>query len=105
MDIPLRIDTVERDGSLVLAVHGELDIATSPMLDDALAAARGTDVARIVVDLLAVSFIDSTALHVLIRHVRAEDGRGRIQLTKGSPQTRRLFQLTGASEFLPFVPD
>jgi anti-anti-sigma factor len=102
---PLRIDAVERDDSLVLEVHGELDIATSPMLDDALAGARRTDVARIVVDLVAVSFIDSTALHVLIRHVRAEADRRRIQLTKSSPQTRRLFQLTGAAEFLPFVPE
>jgi anti-sigma B factor antagonist len=105
LDIPLRIDTVERAGSLVLAVAGELDIATSPVLDDALTRARGTAAASIVIDLSAVSFIDSTALHVLIRHVRAEDARDRLHLTRGSPQTRRLFELTGAFEYLPFVPD
>ncbi len=105
LDPPLRIDTVERGGSLVLVVQGELDIATSPLLDEALARARATDAANIVVDLLAVSFIDSTGLHVLIRHTRADEGRARVRLTRGSPQTQRVFELSGALEYLPFVSD
>jgi anti-anti-sigma factor len=105
LDVPFRIDTVERGGSLVLVVHGELDIATSPLLDEALVRALDTDATRIVVDLLAVSFIDSTGLHVLIKHARPEGGQARVRLTKGSPQTRRLFELTGAFDFLPFLPE
>jgi anti-sigma B factor antagonist len=103
LDVPLRIETVERDGSLVLVVRGELDITTSPLLDEALVRAQATDAASIVVDLLAVSFIDSTGLHVLIRHTRVENPRARVVLTRGSPQTQRLFELTGASEYLPFL--
>jgi anti-anti-sigma factor len=103
LDTALSIDTVERDGSLALVVRGELDITTSPLLDDALLRARDTDVTRIIVDLLAVSFIDSTGLHVLIKHAGAEGGDPRIRLTKGSPQAQRLFELTGASNYLPFV--
>lgn len=102
MDVPLRIDTVERDGSLVLAVQGELDISTSPLLDEALARARATDAARIVVDLRKIGFMDSTGLHVLIKHARAENGRSRLRLTKASPQAQRLFQLSGTLEYLPF---
>jgi anti-sigma B factor antagonist len=102
---PLRIDTVGRDGSLVLVVDGELDIVTSPLLDEALVRARATDAAGIVVDLLGVSFIDSTALHVLIKHAGAEDGRARLRLTKGSPQIQRVFELSGTLDFLPFVPE
>jgi len=102
-DIPLRIDTVGRDGSLVLVVQGELDIATSPLLDEALTRAQATRATSIVVDLLGVTFIDSTALHVLIKHAGAEDGRARIRLTKGSPQTQRVFELSGALDHLPFV--
>jgi anti-anti-sigma factor len=104
-DAPLRIDTAERDGSLVLTVQGELDILTSPLLDEALARARATDAQRIVVDLLKISFIDSTGLHVLIRHAQAENGRARVRLTKGSPQTHRLFELSGALDYLPFVSE
>ena len=105
MNTPLRIDTVGRDDSLVLVVHGELDIVTSPLLDETLLRARGTSTPSIVVDLHAVSFIDSTGLHVLIKHVQAEDDRARIRLTKGSPQTQRLFELIGAADYLPFVSE
>jgi anti-sigma B factor antagonist len=105
LDTPLRIDTVERGGSLVLVVEGELEITTSPLLDTALVRARGTNAKRIVVDLDAVSFIDSTGLHVLIRHTSIEDRRPRIHLTKGSPQVQRLFELSGAADFLPFVSE
>ena len=103
LEAPLNIDIVGRDGSLVLVVQGELDIATSPLLDQALGQARATGATSIVVDLLAVSFIDSTALHVLLKHARADNGRARVRLTKGSPQTQRLFELTGVLDYLPFV--
>jgi anti-sigma B factor antagonist len=96
---------IERDGSLVLVVAGEVDITTSFLLDEALERARATDAASIVVDLLAVSFIDSTGLHTLIKHVRLEDPRARIRLTRGSPHTQRVFELSGASEHLPFLPE
>jgi anti-sigma B factor antagonist len=105
LDAPLRIDTVERGGSLVLVVEGELDITTSPLLDKALVRALGTNATRIVVDLDAVSFIDSTGLHVLIRRAGTEDSRPRIRLTRGSPQVQRLFELSGAADFLPFVSE
>lgn len=103
MDVPLRIETVECDGSLVIAAEGEVDIVTSPLLDEALVRARATGATSIVVDLVKVSFIDSTGLHVLIKHSRAEDHRARISVTRGSGQTRRLFRLSGASQYLSFL--
>jgi anti-sigma B factor antagonist len=104
-DIPLRIDTFGRDGSLVLALEGELDITTSPLLDSALERARATDAVGIVVDLIAVSFMDSTGLHLLIEHTRAEGSRRRIRVTKGSPQVQRLFELSAAQRYLLFVSE
>jgi anti-anti-sigma factor len=99
------IDTVGRDGSLMLLVQGELDIATAPQLDEALAQARETGAASIVVDLQAVSFIDSSGLNVLITHTRGNHGGARVCLTKGSPQAQRVFELSGALDYLPFVSD
>lgn len=103
--IPLRIDAVGRDGSLVLVLEGDLDITTSHLLDEALERAHSTDAISIVVDLVAVSFIDSTGLHVLIKHARAHANRARVRVrvADGSPQVQRLFQLTGASRYLPFA--
>ena len=89
---------------IMLVLEGEIDITTARYLDDALRSARETAAARIVVDLLRVSFIDSTGLHVLVEHTGADDGDSRIRLTKGSPQAQRLFELSGAAEFLPFLP-
>ena len=105
MDAPLRIDTIEHEGSLLLVVAGELDIVTTPLLDEALARARATDAASILVDLSAVSFIDSTGLHVLIRHACAGEGGPRVSLTTPSPQARRVFELSGLLDYLPFVSD
>jgi len=105
LDVPLTIDTVERDCSVVLTVEGELDISTAPLLDEALASALATDAARILVDLDKLGFIDSTGLHVLIKHARDEEHRGRMLVTRGSPQVRRLFELSGAFEYLPFVSE
>jgi anti-sigma B factor antagonist len=103
LESPLRIEIVGRDGSLVLVVEGELDISTSHLLDEALARALDTDALSIVVDLRGVSFMDSTGLHVLIRHT--QESRPRILLTESSPQVQRLFELTGALGYLPFVSE
>jgi anti-sigma B factor antagonist len=102
----LNIDVVERDGSLVLVVEGELDIGTAPMLDQELTRAEASEAGTLVVNLDRVAFIDSTGLHVLIKHaaLSSENGR-RLRLTKGSPQVRRLFEVTGTIEHLPFLPD
>lgn len=104
-DSPLRIEIARRGGSLVLVVRGELDIVSSPLLDRALLRARGTEAGGIVVDLQAVSFIDSTGLHVLIKHARAEGGQTRVRVTKGSPQVQRLFELSGVADYLTFVSE
>ena len=90
---------VERDNSLVLVVEGELDISTAPYLDEALTQAHATDARTIVVDLDHVDFIDSSALHVLIKHACTEQ---RVRLTKGSPQAQRLFELARALNRWPF---
>jgi anti-sigma B factor antagonist len=103
--IPLRIETVGRDGSLVLVLTGELDITTSHLLDAALDRASGTDAVSIVVDLNEVSFIDSTGLHVLVKHARGQASRHRLRVTKGSSQVQRLFELTEAWNYLPLVSE
>jgi anti-sigma B factor antagonist len=106
MEVPLDIDIVERDGSLILVLEGELDIGTAPMLDQELERAETREAETLVVDLDRVAFIDSSGLHVLIKHaaISSQNGR-RLRFTKGSDQVRRLFELTGTADHLPFVPD
>jgi anti-sigma B factor antagonist len=51
---------------LVVTVNGELDIATAPALRDRLAAAIEAGKRRLVIDLSAISFLDSVALATIV---------------------------------------
>ncbi len=102
----MNIDIVERDGVLTLVLAGDIDIATAPWLDEQLCTAEAKDAAAIVVDLDHVGFMDSSGLQVLLRHVAHSRQNGnRLRLTDGSAQVRRLFEVTGVSEHLPFLTD
>ena len=50
-----------------LAVRGEVDLATAPALEDALADAIRESDGALVVDLSGVEFLDSSGLKVLLR--------------------------------------
>ncbi len=100
----MNIDIVQRDRVLTLVIEGDLDIATAPLLDQQLVAAEAQDLATVVVDLDRVDFMDSSGLHVLLRHVAHSSQNGnRLRLTDGSVQVRRLFEVTGVSSQLPFI--
>ena len=43
--------------------------------------------------------------HVILKADQVETPRARVLLTKGSPHTQRVFELSGALEYLPFVSD
>jgi anti-anti-sigma factor len=91
---------------LRVEVEGELDVATAPLLDEALKQAEASDAARIVIDLGGVSFIDSTGLRALLEaNARDAEGEatGRLGITGGSDQAEKLFKLAGVRDKLPFV--
>ncbi|MGH3066273.1 MAG: STAS domain-containing protein [Gaiellaceae bacterium] len=92
---------VERESSVaVVRATGELDAYAAPDLAATLEALSGEP--RVLADLGAVSFLDSTALGVLVRGVRTLDADGslvRIVLPTGS--ARRIFELTTLDRALP----
>ena len=92
--------TVEEDtGAVVVTAAGELDAYVAPELTAALARA-GTS--RLVADLTAVSFLDSTALGLLVRTVRDRGqggGETRVVLPLGT--ARRIFEITTLDRALP----
>jgi anti-sigma B factor antagonist len=61
----------------VITVSGELDIATAPALRDRLDAALETGTRRLVIDLSAITFLDSVALATIVHAKQRlpEDGR------------------------------
>jgi anti-anti-sigma factor len=85
----------------VIIVAGELDIASAPMLKDAIERAREDDAEDLVVDLRDLEFMDVSGLRVLIRaHQHAEEAGGRLRLANVRESVRRLLRLTGANEIL-----
>ncbi len=101
----INIDIVNREGTLWVEIDGELDVATSPELEARLLEAEATDAPAIVIDLAGVSFIDSTGLRALLAaNVRGQADSNRLRITQGGQQARRLFEVAGVLDRLPFIP-
>jgi anti-anti-sigma factor len=71
----------------VFRLRGELDIATAPILEQAVAGAEGP----ITLDCSELQFIDSSGLHVLVRLNR----NGGLTLRNVAPNMRHILELTG----------
>jgi anti-sigma B factor antagonist len=99
----IAIDVVEYGEFVVVAVEGVVDVDAAAVLEESLAVAEATDAATIIVDLDRVDFMDSAGLHVLLRFSISADNRARLALTRGSPQVRRLLEVTGVRRYLSFV--
>jgi anti-anti-sigma factor len=81
-------------------VEGELDIATSPELDRVLREAE-VDSLLLVLDLRELTFMDVTAVHVIVAAAgRAQLGAGRLMIARGPAHVDRVFTLTRACERL-----
>jgi anti-anti-sigma factor len=83
-----------------IAVTGELDMTTVPILPEELTRIEQDSVSAIMLDLRDVSFIDSTGLRAFLQaHGRAKMSGHRLILIGASPSARRLFAVT-RTEFL-----
>ncbi len=94
---------VNRDaagGASIVRVSGEVDVQTAPTLADELTAvASATNAPKVVVDLSAVEFLDSTGLGVLVnarKEIAAADGR--LAIVSTSARITKLFTITGLDE-------
>lgn len=95
----------ERHGTdHVVAVSGELDLATAQGVEDALKAAETSDADRVILDLSALEFIDSTGVQlVILANARSQVDGCRLRLLRGPAQVQRVFELIGVADTLPFA--
>jgi anti-sigma B factor antagonist len=96
---------VERQGrTAVIAVSGELDLASGPELEARLHDISSSDTELVVVDLRELEFMDSTGLSIIVRaHQRLTEEGCDLGLVKGSPQVQRLLDLTGVADRIALV--
>ena len=99
--------TTSDDGNVTLfALHGSLDLATSPSLRAALLEAADHDKHEIVVDLSGLNFLDSTGLGALIgAQKRAGEHDGSVRLVAQEGQILRLLRITGLLEVFHVYPN
>jgi anti-anti-sigma factor len=70
----------------------------------AVEGAEASDASRIVIDLRALDFIDSTGLReVLIAGRRSEVNGDRLRARAGKSELRRLLELTAIDQTLPLI--
>jgi anti-sigma B factor antagonist len=91
----------------VIAMRGELDLATAPRLCVRIDAARRTGSRRILVDLTTAEFCDSAGLRALIGTHRELGAHGRRMavVALADSAVGRLFALAGAQELLEIHED
>jgi len=88
--------TDDRLGAVVVVARGEIDVASAPELHAALNEAMGAQAGTVIVDLSAVTFIDSTGLGVLVGAEKdMREAEQHLQLVVSQPQISRLLELTG----------
>jgi anti-sigma B factor antagonist len=93
----------EREGGVHrLTPVGELDIATTPILEREFDAAFALDESTmLVVDLTELSFIDSTGINLLLR--LTDCCPDRLRMINGSPPVERILDITGVRPALPII--
>jgi anti-sigma B factor antagonist len=100
----LRIEVRQERDRVVLSLHGELDLASAPLLQREIESPEIEAAAMVVLDLEALKFIDSTGLRIILSaHDRSREGGQEFAVTPGSQQVQRLLTITRVDEHLRII--
>ena len=91
----LRIDVRNEPGEVLVAVHGELDLATTPLLETALSEVLAAGIRpRVVLNLAGLGFMDASGIGCIERAGRrvAASGGALVVLEPSRP-ARRILEL------------
>ena len=90
-----------RGESMVITIHGDLDIVSSPQLDEYLTRAQSTN-RRVILDLGDVDFLDTSALAVIVGHWKSlEASGGMLALAGARYRYTKTLWITGLADKLP----
>jgi anti-anti-sigma factor len=98
-EAPLEIAVSEREGVVVLALSGDIDLDGRDRLEAALADAVARAGSAVVADLRECTFLGSTGARLLLVANDAATARGvRLSLTLGRSPARRVIELLGVGD-------
>jgi len=96
------VDVAAHPGGVVVAPRGDIDIAT---VDEVRAPCRAAE-RGLVLDLRAVEFLDTSALHLVVECRRRADTDGvPFAVVRGRASVQRLFEIAGLNDWVRFVDD
>jgi anti-sigma B factor antagonist len=97
--LSIRVDC--RNGVARLALQGELDLATVPMLEQHLMLVEQDGVRAVLLDVRDLTFVDCMGLHTFVKaKSRAADNGFRFALVGAKDQLRRILQVTATQGVL-----
>ncbi|HEY4429205.1 MAG TPA: STAS domain-containing protein [Solirubrobacteraceae bacterium] len=99
----LEIREASMDARHTLCLGGEMDFVTAPALEARVVQLCAAGACEIILDLTALSFIDSRGLMaILLSRKRCESRGCEFSMTRGQDPVQRLFEVTGFIDKLPF---
>jgi anti-sigma B factor antagonist len=101
----LQVVTLYRPDTVILAVSGDLDVASAPMLRAHIGFALGRQPARLVLDLAGLRFCDASGLSVFAMAQNAATREGASLALAAVPRlVTRLLRMTGMNRILDVYP-
>lgn len=98
------VDEVWSGRTVVLAVHGTVDMLTAPTLEAAIAAASEQDHSALIIDLTHVDFLASHGITVLVTARQSTPSDVTFAVVADGPVTARPLRLTGVADLLGVYP-
>jgi anti-sigma B factor antagonist len=93
------------NGTPVVSVMGEVDLATAPALERTLRGVAENRTGEVIVDLSGCRFLDSSGLRALIAtRSRLERSKRPLALVLPNASVLRIFQITGLDELFETYP-
>ena len=98
----MQIATTPGSDRYVITVSGEVDLATSPELDNAIIDAIESGTSSVAIDLTDVSFMDSSGLGVIVRGLkRCREADKDLDLVITNERVLKVFGITGLDQVIP----
>ena len=96
----MKIEKIQNENKLVIALEGRLDTTTAPQLEEELKNSLD-GVTELVFDLGALEYISSAGLRVLLSAFKTMRIKGSMKVTNANELVMEVFEVTGFSNFLP----
>jgi anti-sigma B factor antagonist len=103
---PFAVEVRHAEGRSVVALTGELDLATAPELRERLGLLSEKGENQVTLDLTDLDFVDSTGLSVFVMAFnRTQAGGGSMIIRNPSLPVMRIFEITGLTSIFTIAND